>query len=935
VYLARDPKHDRHVAVKVLRPELAVSLGAERFLREIQIMARLAHPHILPLIDSGAANGVLYLVAPYIAGESLRDRLAREGRLGVEEALEITREVASALDYAHRHGVVHRDIKPANILLQDGRAVVADFGVALALSASGGERVTATGLSPGTPSYMSPEQAAGESGVDARSDVYSLGCVLYEMLTGQPPHAGPDARAVLARVLSEPARPAGALRAEVPPHVEGALTRALAKAPAERFPTAAELARALSGVSMAPRVPGLDEAHAPAGVAGTWLRIRIAGALALATLALFTAVYVALYALGIVPRASLLASGVVAPQERVLITDFHVSGADSTFGRPFGAAVRTALAQSQELTIVAPEAVASALERMRRPRNALVDLSTARDIALREGVRAIVDGHVVRTGRTFAVGLRLVAADSGKELVTLQAVVDGVDEILPTLDQLTRQLRQRIGESLERVRATPPLPQLTTQSLEALRLYDEHLRVRDQRAALSLLIAAVKADSEFAEGWRRIHVLRGNLGLGGPEWLAAITKAYEYSSKLPDRERIPIAAQYHNARGDRAQAIELFQRGLDLGDTSNSPVNLADLVESRREFERAEALDRLVLRRAVAPGPGTFANLAGRLMQQGRLREAAATLDSGLLRSPNAWPLQRERIRLLYLSDSLDAYARVLDSVRALPDLTKRRSATSQRRDLALLRGQLAEWKRLWLDARSLDSAGGVALLPVSDVWGVAQADLFVRGDTGGAVTRLSRAVEERMMRLGRGDHCCVARGYLLWGAFLAIAGHTDQALRYRTRYDSMVDPARRPLNEPWVHRLLAQVALAKGRWQEALEEVRRGDMYPDGPAGACEICLYQSLGDAFDRGGMPDSAIVMYERYVATPYRDRLTEDALHLARILQRLGSLHESRGDRQRALHYYSQYVELWKNADPELQPRVMDARQRVTRLQRPSR
>src|SRR5213080_4766018 len=225
VFLANDLRHGRVVALKALRPELAATLGTDRFLREIRLAAGLAHPHILPLHDSGDAGGCLYYVMPYVAGESLRDRLEREPRLTVAEAVRIAREVADALDYAHRHGVVHRDIKPENILLQEGHAVVADFGIARAISAAAGSRVTEVGIAVGTPDYMSPEQASADQAVDGRSDVYSLGCVLHEMLTGHPPrHNGtatedelpvrtpPEVRAALAGALAAALAPAGRAR---------------------------------------------------------------------------------------------------------------------------------------------------------------------------------------------------------------------------------------------------------------------------------------------------------------------------------------------------------------------------------------------------------------------------------------------------------------------------------------------------------------------------------------------------------------------------------------------------------------------------------------------------------------------------------------------------------------------------------------------------
>ncbi len=247
VYLAHDPKHDRKVAIKVLRPELAAVIGAERFLREIKTIATLQHPHILGLIDSGEVNGTAYYVMPFVEGESLRDRLSREKQLAIADAMRIATEVAGALDYAHRHGVVHRDIKPENILLHDGSALVADFGIALAVSTAGGTRMTETGMSLGTPHYMSPEQAMGEREITGRSDVYALGCMLYEMLTGDPPFTGSTAQAIVAKVLTEAPRGMTSQRHTIPPHVEAAVLTALEKLPADRFATAKEFADALAG----------------------------------------------------------------------------------------------------------------------------------------------------------------------------------------------------------------------------------------------------------------------------------------------------------------------------------------------------------------------------------------------------------------------------------------------------------------------------------------------------------------------------------------------------------------------------------------------------------------------------------------------------------------------------------------------------------------
>jgi eukaryotic-like serine/threonine-protein kinase len=290
VYLARDLKHNRKVALKVLRPELAAVLGVERFLSEIEVTANLQHPHLLPLFDSGEAGGLLFYVMPYIEGESLRDRLERERQLPVSEAIRIAVAVCSALDYAHRRGVIHRDLKPENILLHDGQPMVTDFGIALAITNAGGARVTQTGLSLGTPQYMSPEQATGDRVIDARSDIYSLAAVLYELLTGDPPHAASTVQAIIAKVLTDKPQHVRHLRESVPEHVDAALMCALSKLPADRFATAGEFAESLQGTRAVP-VSAPAASRTIGGAANTWKRKLPAFAAGMvAMIALFLAV---------------------------------------------------------------------------------------------------------------------------------------------------------------------------------------------------------------------------------------------------------------------------------------------------------------------------------------------------------------------------------------------------------------------------------------------------------------------------------------------------------------------------------------------------------------------------------------------------------------------------------------------------------------------
>jgi Tol biopolymer transport system component len=274
VYLAQDLKHDRKVALKVMRPELSAILGGERFLREVSIAAKLNHPHILALYDSDQAEEFLYYVMPYVEGESLRNKISREKQLSVDEAISITKQVGAALDYAHEQGVIHRDIKPENVLIYQGEALVADFGIALAVSAAGGTRLTDTGLSLGTPEYMSPEQATGERELDARSDMYSLGAITYEMLAGEPPHTGKTVQAIIAKVVSAEPQPVSRVRHSVPSNVDAAVMCALSKTPADRFASGAKLADALTN----PNFTGAARVQAPVDprARGPWRPLAIA-----------------------------------------------------------------------------------------------------------------------------------------------------------------------------------------------------------------------------------------------------------------------------------------------------------------------------------------------------------------------------------------------------------------------------------------------------------------------------------------------------------------------------------------------------------------------------------------------------------------------------------------------------------------------------------
>ena len=335
VYLAHDLRHHRPVALKVLKPDLGAVVGVARFLSEIQVTANLQHPNLLPLFDSGEVDGLLFYVMPYVEGESLRARLDREKQLPVDDAVRLGVAVASALDYAHRHGVIHRDLKPENILLHEGQPLVADFGIALAVSNAGGNRITQTGLSLGTPQYMSPEQATGDRVIDARTDIYSLGAVTYEMLTGEPPHTGSTSQAVIARLLTERPRSVRVTRPSVPEHVDAAVERALEKLPADRWATARELSEALTGERHVTRNPTLRSAVAVAGVpARPGIGKREIAAWSMAAAAVAAAVFLAV-------RSN------EAPEPRLPI-ELELAMPDSLDGNPPGVGAASTIAISRD-----------------------------------------------------------------------------------------------------------------------------------------------------------------------------------------------------------------------------------------------------------------------------------------------------------------------------------------------------------------------------------------------------------------------------------------------------------------------------------------------------------------------------------------------------------------------------------------------------------
>ncbi|HMV32082.1 MAG TPA: serine/threonine-protein kinase, partial [Gemmatimonadales bacterium] len=720
VYLATDRKHGRQVAIKLLRPELGAALGTERFVREIEIAAKLQHPHILPLLDSGgvqAGPGQVarpYYVMPYVTGESLRERLER-GPIPVPEAVRLLTEIADALATAHAQGVVHRDIKPENVMLSGRHALVMDFGVARAVrEASTSARLTSVGFALGTPAYMAPEQAAGDPAVDHRADLYALGIVAFEMLTGRFPYAATTPQQILAAHITQPPEPIAGLRPDLPPALADVVMRCLAKEPAARWESAEALRDALERLAPAVATPAqgtppgavpvapeethpvqvallfgfgglllmaavtalvlqvglpdwvltgtqvlllagfpvavgtavMERRRAAARATGTWQasretglqrlmtwrRTRQTGLAAFSGLGLAAAAYTAMRLLGIGPLGTLVARGALHAQDRIVVADFTTAGTDSTLGPSVSEALRIDLGQTTVVRVLDATEVRNALRRMARADGGTrLDPATARELAIREGGKAYLVGEVTGAGRGFLLTARLLATDGDAELVALRETAADDTEVLAAMDRLSKRLRERLGESLRDIRAAPPMEQVTTSSLEALRLYTEAralMRTGTPPVVEQQLLRAVALDSGFATAWRTLGVFYFNTGGSRSRQLHAATQAYRNRERLPELERLQTEAYYHWAvTEDMVQAERAYRAVLARRPDDITSINNLSLVFSRRrEWAAAESL--------LARGVGVDStvrsfqvNLVEALAAQHKVDEAAAATE--------------------------------------------------------------------------------------------------------------------------------------------------------------------------------------------------------------------------------------------------------------------------------------------------------------------
>ncbi len=932
VFLAHDRKHQRAVAVKLLRPELAAAMGPDRFLREIEIAARLQHPHILPLYDSGEADGLLYYIMPYVEGESLRERLDREKQLSLGHAVEIARQVASALAYAHSRDLVHRDIKPENILLTGGEVVLADFGIARAITAAGGDRLTQTGLAVGTPSYMSPEQSAGGE-VDGRSDVYALGCVLFEMLAGRPPFTGPTVGSVVQQHLTADAPAVTQLRGAVSATVAAAVARALAKTPADRFATAQQFAEALTG---APPVPSANSR-------ATGRRRVLAGVALAAVLA------VAVFWLVRRPGTS-----ATVDRNLVVVVPFRVTTTDPSLS----------YLREGMVDLLAAKLTGEGGPRASDPRTAIGawrraggseanDLAEPAALALaqRLGGGLLLLGGIVGTAEQLQLNASLLAVPGGR--VRARAELRGAADSIPVLvDRLAAELLAAGAGESER------LAQLTSTSLPALRTYldgQAAYRRGHYAEAGDRFAQAVALDSSFALAG--IGLVAARYWTRGGFDATGVAVAWAHRERLSARDRalvVALAGSRYPEQGGAAEQLTAFDRAVGLAPDRAEPwywlaetyyhlgplVGLADARERAREaFARAAGLDSMfsapvlhLLDMAAEAGDSSGARRYLRWFLEvdsaSDLRgfaewEAAAWLGDAADRAAvvarfdgMSTPALRAIVGVSVmtgrgLTDG-DSAAAILARRPAPP--AERLTSLLRIHDAALARGHLAR------AARYADAAREIALGPA--LAGSIYDALLAGGDSaraGHAFAELAPQVDATVAgrpgsAVGRYAVCAVA----LWRAAQQLPTSSQPLAAWLARPPATDEPSPDVSTGQVCTATLAALRGAPGALEQLDSLMRAGPIAHYQAAAAANF----TVARLFEERGE-------YARALAAARRE-VYHFGTYRARRLMTVGRLAALAGEPAAAVLAYEAYLALRPDPDPALRPEVAQVRAELTRL-----
>jgi TolB-like protein/Flp pilus assembly protein TadD len=819
VYLARDLRHDRLVALKVLRSELADSLGPERFQREIQLAARLQHPHILTVLDSGeagtGAGARLWFTMPYVEGESLRDRLRRERQLPVDDAVRIAREAAQALHYAHRHGVVHRDIKPENILLTiDGDTLVADFGIARALSAEADQRLTETGLTLGTPAYMSPEQASGARELDARTDIYSLGAVLFEMLAGEPPFTGATAQALLARRVLEDAPPVRQHRPSVPEPVERAVARALARVPADRFASAADFVRALeAGEASRPATTVVTEPAAPPPAARRQRRVPPALAFVLGLLVTATMGMLVWQRTHRAPPAGADGSRVVA----VLPFENLGGAGQEYFADGVTDAIRGKLAAIQGLQVIA------------RSSSSVYKGSgkTPTQIADELGAQYLLTGTVRwerdTSGNRVQVSPELVQIRSGGAPTTQwqQPFNAGITDVF----QVQADIAKQVAEALDLQLGESQRARLSERPTANLAAYDAYLRGEELlpqgdpsalRSAIAAYERAVALDSGFVLAWA--HLSRANSFLYGSAGISAQVAKRAHAAALRAQALTPgqfeavlaLADYYSYVVADNAKALEqyrLAQRSAPnnaevFSGAALSELSLGRWEESLTHFRQALGLDPRSSR--------TAERLARSFLFLRRYPEALTAADRAMALAPTSAAALETKVMAFLGQGDLAGARRVVRSAPPTIDRAELVATLSQFWDLYWVLDDAQERLLFTLPVSAFgDSREGQALAIASTH--------ALRGDQAHAHAYADTArvaLENNLAAQNDGQL------HVLLGTALAYLGRRDEAVREGRRAVEMQPISKDAFIGPYLQHQLARIYILVGEPEQALDQL-------------------------------------------------------------------------------------------------------------------
>jgi len=916
VYLAEDLKLHRRVAVKVLKPDLAAALGPERFLQEVEIAAKLHHPHILPLHDSGEADGFLYYVMPYEEGQSLREKLAREGELPVSDAVRILRDVVDALAHAHSHNVVHRDIKPDNVMLSGRHALVTDFGVAKAVSESSGRhKLTTEGIALGTPAYMAPEQAAADPHIDHRADIYAVGAVAYELLTGRPPFTGGTQHEILAAHVTQTPEPVTKFRESVSPALEQLVMKCLEKKAADRWQSAEEL------------LPQLEALTTPSG-GTTPTAMPPVSATRSRTRGLRTAVAaVAVLVVGAVgwmlrgDRDDGDTSTAVRPRDErpwVIVAAFE--GGDRELAEAIRAAVTGALDQTELVVAVPDDQLADALRAAGYDDTTAVTNALARELAVRNFVHHVVQGRVDRIGESYSTQLRVVVAEDGTVEQTVTGTAASDAELMQRLYETVGDLAPIFGGAALGRRATQRLGTIITPSFEAFKIAMEARRAYNRgetRASRDVFKEALELDPDFAVAWRWY----GNTFFAAGQrdsasW--AYQEALARSDLLPEGERVEAEGLLALNENDLVSALGIYERAERQGRPRYS--NHGFVLMYLRRYQEAAERYRQAVEQVFAPNGVTLDNFYGALFRIGSFDEArdvSLRLDSlGRLGGPF-----REMDFASVDGDweRLDSLARAMRDDVAAP-AAWRRTAAYAVASVHALRGR----GRALLDdyERIRDDAGEAGLVgPQVTAWYYsATMSWYLEG----AYQPIDASPIDEITPLRR----------FRQGVYAATVGDTTAAREVLNEFAAHPDVQAGLYGEMPAF-LDAVIAVNARDWRRVVEllgvAAERG--YDAGRLDASTPRLDRQwlVAEAYRQLGMADSAAHLYEKLAEVEGSPgEVRGRGYGYPYVHRRLAQMYGELGQDARAAEHWNLFLEVFTDPDPELEYMVTEAREALAAL-----